>query len=416
MPTTVPLKGLAKCRDDLRRPVNAVERADMQGDIPYWGANSVQDYVNEALVTGPTVLIGEDGAPFFDSLKEVAFFVDEPIWPNNHIHVLKPLPTVDPRWLAYALNCVDYSRWITGSTRDKLTQGDLMSIALPRWKESEQRAIADFLDREAAQVDAMIEAQRDLVAVLEERRSAVIWSGVTKGVDGAPTSPSGIQWIGDMPSHWAVHRLKNSILSIQAGVWGEEPQGDETDVRCVRVADFDRARRGVSDLDVTLRSVPLSDHVRFGLRKGDLLLEKSGGTGLNPVGFVAMYDSDQPAVCSNFIGRVRLRSEQHPRYWLYAHAASYLYRLTHRSVKQTTGIQNLDVGAYLDEQFPYPKYDEQQRIADHLDATTARIDAMIDAANESIALMQERRSALISAAVTGRIDPRTGHEYPLEDQ
>src|SRR5699024_3529363 len=95
----VPLRRLALCRDDLREPVNATERALMQGDIPYWGANAIQDYVNRAKVTSPVVLLGEDGAPFYDREKPVAFYVDEPIWPNNHIHVLLPNIGTDGRWL-----------------------------------------------------------------------------------------------------------------------------------------------------------------------------------------------------------------------------------------------------------------------------------------------------------------------------
>ncbi|WP_369060908.1 restriction endonuclease subunit S [Kocuria rhizophila] len=117
--------------DYLRIPLNASERADRKGDVPYWGANGVVDHVNEPLVDRHVVLIGEDGAPFLDPLKPVAFAVDEPIWPNNHIHVLDVGPDNDPQFIAYALNSVDYSLHIKGSTRDKLNQSALSSIEIP---------------------------------------------------------------------------------------------------------------------------------------------------------------------------------------------------------------------------------------------------------------------------------------------
>ena len=83
-------------------------------------------------------------------------FINGPIWPNNHIHVLKPHGGIDGRWLTYALNCVDYSLYIDGLTRDKLTQGSMMGIELFVPERHIQTAIADYLDRETAQIDALI--------------------------------------------------------------------------------------------------------------------------------------------------------------------------------------------------------------------------------------------------------------------
>jgi type I restriction enzyme, S subunit len=332
-----------------------------------------------------------------------------------HLAVARPIVTeIDPRYLYWWLASQEAAGlWgvrASGVTRVGLRQTDIRRFPLRVVARKEQTGIADFLDRETAQIDALVAEQRELVRLLEERRSSMIWRLVTKGVRQTTMRDSGVRWLGSVPSHWGVHRLKNSVASSKSGVWGDEPSGDGTDVRCVRVADFDRPRLRVHDLDITMRSVESRDLRGRGLCDGDLLLEKSGGTARNPVGFVVMYEGSGPAVCSNFVSRVRVKPEQVARYWLYAHAASYTHRLTQRSVKQTTGIQNLDEGAYFNEPFPYPPHDEQVEIADRLDSSTARMDTMIEAANESIALMLERRAALISAAITGRIDPRTGQE------
>ena len=207
---TLQLKRIADCWDHLRVPLNAVERGSRPGQIPYWGANKVQDYVDTALVDDDVVLLGEDGAPFFDRLRDVAFRVNEPIWPNNHIHVLKARKEVDTRWLAYVLNDVDYSLYVVGSTRDKLTQSAMMSIELQVPPPCEQRAIADYLDRETAQIDAFIAKNEELITLLTERRAAVIARAVTKGIDdAAELKPSGVPALGSIPTGWAVRRVRN---------------------------------------------------------------------------------------------------------------------------------------------------------------------------------------------------------------
>src|SRR5690554_1937268 len=114
------LKHLVKCLDGKRIPLNASQRGEMQGNIPYWGANKIVDYVNDWIFDEELILVGEDGAPFFDINKDVAFHVAGKIWPNNHVHVLRPnLKNVDPRFVVHAVNGADFYLYISGSTRDK---------------------------------------------------------------------------------------------------------------------------------------------------------------------------------------------------------------------------------------------------------------------------------------------------------
>ena len=195
---------------------------------------------------------------------------------------------------------------------------------------------------------------------------------------------------------WLRTRLKNLVDPVQTGVWGAEPTGDDNDILCVRVADFDRQRLGLKSVE-TVRSVPEGDRVSRLLQAGDILLEKSGGTEANPVGFTVMFDGGYPAVSSNFIGRVRMHDGQHPRFWLYSLAASYLTRRTQKCVRQTTGIQNLDQGAFFNEVFAVPPLGEQRAIADHLDRETARIDTLIEEQQRLIEMLRERRQAVIDA-------------------
>lgn len=268
---------------------------------------------------------------------------------------------------------------------------------------AEQCAIADYLDRETAKIDTLIAKQNEMIATLRERRVGLVVATVTRGQAADVSTQPGPSWAGRVPGPWSVLPLKRVIAGIQTGTWGTDADGGENDITCVRVADFDRPRLAVGKSE-TLRSVVASDRRRLGLRNGDLLIEKSGGTAINPVGFVAIYDRDDAAVCANFIGRIRFRSGQAPRFWLYALHGSYASGLTWRHVKQTTGIQNLDLDSFVAERFPVPPLDKQREIADYLDRETAKIDTLIAKVERHIELAKERRSALITAAVTGQID------------
>ena len=222
---------------------------------------------------------------------------------------------------------------------------------------------------------------------------------------------SGVEWLGRVPEHWDVRRLGATTDRIVAGTWGSEPTGRD-DIVCVRVADFDRQRLDVDLRKPTLRSVPVSERQRRRLDAGDLLLEKSGGGDLQPVGTVVHFDHDQEAVASNFIGRMRVRAQNSSRYVLYLNSVLYAIRLTVRSIKQTTGIQNLDVAAYLSEPIPLPPLPEQTGIASFLDHVGARIRRFIRAKERLIELLEEQKQAIIHQAVTGQIDVRTGQPYP----
>lgn len=272
---------------------------------------------------------------------------------------------------------------------------------------AEQRAIVSFLDRETAKIDALIAEQEKLLALLAEKRQATISRAVTRGLDpGVTMKDSGVQWLGAIPAHWVVDRFKASVEFAKNGVWGGDAAGDADDIACVRVADFDRRSLVVRTDIPTIRNITASERSGRLLTKGDLLLEKSGGGDTQLVGQVVLYDRQEPAVCSNFVARVKLREGMDARFWRYVHAAAYAMRLNFRAIKQTSGIQNLDQDQYFDERAPFPPTSEQVAIADYLDAVTEAFDRLEDQARQGIDLLQERRSALISAAVTGQIDVR----------
>jgi type I restriction enzyme S subunit len=168
----VPLRRLVECLDGKRVPLNREERADIPGEIPYWGSGGVVDHIAHHLFDETLVLLGEDGAPFFDKTRPISFLIQGPSWVNNHIHVLRPR-AIEPRFLSYALNAADYGRYISGSTRDKLTQEEMWTIRIPTPPAGPQARIADFLDDQVGRVQAAMRLTQEQAALLLERRRVV---------------------------------------------------------------------------------------------------------------------------------------------------------------------------------------------------------------------------------------------------
>ncbi|MEA5400205.1 restriction endonuclease subunit S [Synechococcus sp. BA-124 BA4] len=215
---------------------------------------------------------------------------------------------------------------------------------------------------------------------------------------------SGVEWLGEIPEHWEVKRLRSTVKSCQNGVWGDEADGLQ-DIACIRVADFDRVSFRVNIDDPTLRSIEPRVASARGLKQGNLLLEKSGGEN-QPVGAVVLYDHSIPAVCSNFVARVVLAKSFNSRFMAYLHAALYSLRVNTKHIKQSTGIQNLDSTSYLDEAVVLPsETDEQRSITSFLDRETAQIDVLVAKKQRLIELLLEQRTALITRAVTKGQDP-----------
>ena len=215
---------------------------------------------------------------------------------------------------------------------------------------------------------------------------------------------SGADWTNSIPEHWNIRRLRNSLFRHTSGVWGADPDGIN-DLPCLRVADFNRSQWGIKVDNPTTRAItPLERQGKI-IRAGNLLLEKSGGGDKQAVGTVVLYDHDLEATCSNFIEILVVQGNFDPRYLKFVHSTLYALGVNKRSIKQTTGIQNIDLYNYLSEKFPVPPPDEQAAIVRFLDHADEQIQRYIASKKRLIALLEEERQALIHQAVTRGLDP-----------
>ncbi len=279
------------------------------------------------------------------------------------------------------------------------------SVAFPPLPE--QRAIARYLDYMDRRIQRYIKAKERLIELLEEQKRAVINQAVTRGLDpDVPLKPSGVEWLGDVPAHWEVRRLGTTVRDLQSGSWGDETDGSDDDIICVRVADFDRDSKRVDVGNLTVRSVDERARKKCRLLRGDLLIEKSGGGDARPVGTVVLFDRDIEAITSNFVSRMRVSEDHDHNYVNYVHSTLYDMRVNTLAIKQTTGIQNLDIKAYLNTKIALPPKFEQVWVAQMLDSSTSQTETSIVNALKQIELIQEYRTRLIADVVTGKLDVR----------
>ena len=312
---------------------------------------------------------------------------------------------LSPRFIEYC-DSMSY-----GVKMPRTSVDDILNAQIPLASYQEQIQIVNFLDRKTKQIDELIRIKARRVELLQEQRTVLINQTVTKGLDpNAEMKPSGVGYIGDIPKDWEVKKIKYTQSNLIGGVWGSEPAGNENDIYCIRVADFNYVQLAISTHNLTLRNISFKERGKRILKTGDLLIEKSGGGEKTPVGKTVMFDVEipRPSVTSNFISKFTVNSDScFPRYLLYCFDFLYQIGLTRKHIKQTTGIQNLDIDSYFQERIPFPSLIEQIQIADFLDHKTAQIDELRSNEQRSVELLKEYRQTLISEVVTGKIDIRS---------
>ena len=289
----------------------------------------------------------------------------------------------------------------TGSTFEAVSAEQVanIAIALPRGV-VEQTQIAHFLDHETARIDALIEEQRRLIELLKEKRQAVISHAVTKGLDPTvPMKDSGVEWLGEVPAHWEVKKLKNVTLQIIDGAHFTPTYVDDG-VPFIRVTDI---QTQFLDMD-NIKRIPEHEHLELIKRCkpewGDVLLSKNGTIGITKI---VDWDFEFSIFVSLCLIKPALSvSSRYLLNMLSSNSALEQFR----DSGQKTSVTNLHLEKIREIFVALPCAEEQSEISDFIDEKTKELDVLISEAISGNSLLQERRSALISAAVTGKIDVR----------
>jgi len=301
------------------------------------------------------------------------------------------------RYLHYLLRSPPFAAgFMTISKGIRINQWDidpdhLSQVPVPLPSIDEQRAIIAFLDRETGKIDALVEEQRRLIELLREKRQAVISHAVTKGLDpSAPMKDSGVEWLGEVPAHWDVARLQDQAAFFQGKA--HEPYVDDAGEHICVTARF-VSTDGAAIKTCTTNLSPA--------QVGDILMVMSDLPNGRALARTYLVEDNRSYAVNQRVCCVRF-SHGSPAYFAYQLNRSKQLLQFNDGVEQT----HLTNGAFTKMRLAIPPVEEQHAIARYLNREIGNLEDLAVAADHATSLLIERRAALISAAVTGKIDVR----------
>ncbi len=281
-----------------------------------------------------------------------------------------------------------------------LTKEKLKEILFPMPPTDEQRRISKFIRSKASQIDSLISKKQKLIALLKEERAAIINQAVTKGLNpDAPMRDSGTEWLGEIPTHWEVKRLKYIARITLGKMLTNVDKGDYHYRPYLRAQNINWEKVDVEDVKKMWFSK--DELQQYRLRRNDLLVSEGG-----EVGRTSIWDEEiEECYIQNSVHKVTMEPTNDPFFFLYTFCL-YGEKGVFESVVNRISIAHLTKAKLKDSPFPMPPTEEQRRISKFIRSENTKIDQITSKIKKQINLLQEFRTALISEAVTGKIDVR----------
>lgn len=360
-----------------------------------------QDY----LLSSPTSLLLKGDLIFADTSEDIEgagnftqLINKQDVFAGYHTIIVKPDNPEFSRFFAYLYDSHEIRTQVRNAVKGvkvfSITQAILRAVKIWLPSEKEQKQIANFLDHETAKIDQLIEKQQQLIKLLKEKRQAVISHAVTKGLNPkAPMKDSGVEWLGEVPAHWEVLKTKR-IFSLECH---PAPANNNLELLSVYTEIGVKPRK---ELEQKGNKASTTDGYWI-VQKGDLIVNKLLAW-MGAVGY-----SNYEGVTSPAYDILRNRIPTNSKYY------HYLFRSEIAQVefkRWSRGIMEMRLRLYFEElgriSMPFPPKIEQDLIVKHIETIKNRFDKLVKKTNRQVKLLQERRTALISAAVTGKIDVR----------
>lgn len=332
---------------------------------------------------------------------------------TTELHVLRPTRQLDPAFLFYLtishpFRTIGAAHMYGAGGQKRVPDDFVRDFRHPIPSVYEQRAVAAFLDRETARIDALIEKKRRQIALLHEKRAALISHAVAKGLDpSAPMKDSGIDWLGKIPAHWYIRRFRFDLTSIEQG-WSPQCDSSHAElhewgvlkVGCVNGTEFDESEHKRLPDDLAPRTA-------YEIKPGDILMSRANTTEL--LGSAVLVRKIRPRLllCDKLYRmRIDTRSldSEFVVYAFSSHATRY--QLERDATGASASMKNIGQDTIKALVMPRPPVDEQRVIVQVLNAHCERVHQVVAKVHASIDRLREYRTALISAAVTGKLDVR----------
>ncbi|KAB2847643.1 MAG: restriction endonuclease subunit S [Hyphomicrobiaceae bacterium] len=367
---------------------DSITTDDIKEDGPYpvYGGNGLRGYTDRFTHDGEYALIGRQGA-----LCGNINYAKGEFWASEHAVVVAPREEIAVRWLGELLRAMELNQYSVSAAQPGLSVETIAALRVPIPPVKEQRAIAAYLDRETARLDALVAAKERVLELLAEKRRALITRAVTRGLDPKmKRRDSGVPWLGEIPSHWETERARWLFLERDA----RSEAGDEELLTVSHLTGVTpRAEKNVNMFQAeTNEGYKLCE-------PGDLVINTlwawMGAMGIAPVRGIAspaynVYEPGPRLTPAYIDALVRL--------------PVFAQEVTRYSKGVWSSRLRLYPEGFFEVYLPVPPLAEQHAIVEHIASETAKLDAVRAATERTVALLTERRAALIAAAVTGQLD------------
>ena len=331
---------------------------------------------------------------------------------TTELLVFQPTPHLYGKYLYYRLISSDFIGLINsityGTKMPRASSEQVCNISVQCPSLFEQQAIATFLDHQTARIHQLIAYKERLIELLQERRTAVINQAVTRGLNAnVEMKDSGVEWLGKIPAHWEVRRLKKIIYSIEQG-WSpacENRLADDEEwgvlkVGCVNGNEFNDKEHKALPKDIK----PIME---LEIRTGDILMSRANTRELLGSTSIVHNARSKLLLCDKLY-RINLsQAVLLPTFFVLAMKSSIVrFQLEREATGASNSMQNISQFTILNLLLPVPDIKQQEEILSYLAQETAKIDKLISVIQDGIKKLKEYNTALISAVVTGKIDVR----------
>lgn len=372
-------------------------------DGKYISDSKSKQYVSQEIVDSMNLKIFPTGTVLCSCSCEMGAtaIVQKPLVSNQTFIGIVPGKDLNSDFLYYSMQ--HYSEYLqylaTGAIQQYLSREDFQQLRLFVPSIEEQQAIAAFLDRETERIDDLMAKKQRQIELLQEKRATLISQVVTRGLNpNVKMKDSGVEWLGDIPEHWEIKRLKYIGRAVLGLTYKPDDIVDENQGTLVlRSSNIQNGNISLHDNVYVKTDVPS----KLITRKGDILIcSRNGSRAL--IGKNAKITPKVEGVTFGAFMTV-FRSKYFDYLYYILNSQIFEYQ---SAAFLTSTINQLTIDNLYSFNVPIPPICEQKQIVEHLLSHTTRIDQLMNKINSSIVLLQEYRSALISAAVTGKIDVR----------
>ena len=393
----VSLEAIVDILDSQRTPLNSYERekriSGMSTDqlFPYYGATGQAGYVDDYIFDETLVLLGEDGVPFFDPLRHKAYRVEGKCWVNNHAHVLRAKPEVsDGRYIVSYLNSFDFTGYVTGTTRLKLTQAAMRTIPAPLPPLNEQKRIADKLDKLLAQVDVCRERLERVPQIIKRFRQAVLAAATSGAMTGEWRNSNGFE------AEWTKIELGDVAEDFSYGSSAKSARVGITPV--LRMGNI---QNGQLDWDNLVFTSDPSEIEKYRLHAGDVLFNRTNSPEL--VGKTAVFKGEREAIYAGYLIRIRCGNNLLPDFLNYClnspAGRDYCWQV------KSDGVSQSNINAKKLAEFPInlPSLDEQHEIIRRVEILFAFAGRLEARYNDGRKLVDQLIPSLLDKAFSGEL-------------